>query len=207
MDQGTIESYTDVLIEIKHRTDVVNGVLTGKIVLPIKIAEELCYLQYRMICELIAMGCLIAHEDIKPKSDLYKSYKADWIMNELSKLHPQFFPIPLENSNNFEKPDQWSIKKSGYLTKGDLSRLFNREAGANLHRGGVAKLNISRDGIRMDKVREWLIKLVGLLERHYILSKDENCIIYAVMNDENQSGNPSSQLFERSSILGIGPIF
>src|SRR5262245_46244893 len=92
-----LDQYCDLMEEIKRRLDVVSAIIAGKCgPLPKKVAEELCYLQLRMTCELIAMACRVAHGDISGTrtSSIRKRYEADWIINMLEKLHPAFYPEP-----------------------------------------------------------------------------------------------------------------
>jgi hypothetical protein len=56
--------------------------------------HEFCYLQLRMICESIALACLIAQGHVGIVKKLRKEYAADRIIKELEKLHPDFFPRP-----------------------------------------------------------------------------------------------------------------
>jgi hypothetical protein len=62
--KATIELYCGLMEEIKIRQQVISTILERKLSLPVRVAHELCYLQLRMICELIAIGCLVAHGDI-----------------------------------------------------------------------------------------------------------------------------------------------
>jgi hypothetical protein len=53
-----------------------------------------------MICELIAMGCLVAHGDLDHATKLRREWAADRIMEELEKLHPHFFPATVSINSN-----------------------------------------------------------------------------------------------------------
>lgn len=53
--------YVNMLTEAAARTNFIVEVLNKKIEMPRRPAYETCYLQLRMICELIAIGCLAAH--------------------------------------------------------------------------------------------------------------------------------------------------
>ena len=59
---------------------------------------EVCFLQIRMICELLAFACLVAHEDIKaaraPK--FTNESHAATILRKLEELHADFFPRRIE---------------------------------------------------------------------------------------------------------------
>ena len=107
---------------------------------------EFAYLQLRMICELIALGCLAAHGDIEGArtAKLRRSYEADGILKALEKLHPDFYPKPSRQSHDRDAKGIWRLEpiKSGFLTKQELFRLYG-ECGRFLHRGNLQALLVS----------------------------------------------------------------
>lgn len=194
-----METYRKLMREIKYRIEAINDVVgTRTVPLRAKIAEEFCYLQLRMICEVIAIACLVIHGNLKPKADLLKSYKADWIMSELSKLHPKFYPNPLENGDRtgLNGNPEWVDKTDGFLTKEDLQQLWSRHCGNILHRGNVKDILGKERPLELPKVTGWVTKIVRLLERHTIVTPDEEWLFYFVMN-EITTGEVASNLFAR----------
>lgn len=197
MNESALTTYRALMVEVKYRIEAIDRVLQGETSLRAKIGEELCYLQLRMICELIAIGCLVLHEDTMFMSQkLLKSYEADRIMGGLESLHPKFFPQPLVQNDVHEEglPPQWLHLESGFLTKDDLSRLWSREAGGRLHRGSARNVLKSDTPLILDKVRHWRDKIVTLLNRHIVLSNDEKTICYVIMN--NDQGEVASNIFK-----------
>jgi hypothetical protein len=90
--QATIDLYASVMDEIRRRGDALNSLGSGGFAgLPSIIAAEVCYLQLRLTCELIAIACLVAHGDIEGSRTgrMQKAYEADWTMNNLERLHPE----------------------------------------------------------------------------------------------------------------------
>ena len=71
--------------EITERLNVLNSAINNTVPLPVMITYELCYLQLRMICECIALSCLIAHGDISDVTidDFLNNYEADDIIRKL----------------------------------------------------------------------------------------------------------------------------
>lgn len=62
--------YCDLMEEIKRRTDVILAIKMGRVPVPQIVGVELIYLQFRMICELIALACLTAlATSQKPKAN------------------------------------------------------------------------------------------------------------------------------------------
>ncbi len=184
MNEQAMATYRGLLIEIKYRIEAIDSVLGGQVPLRAKIAEETVYLQLRMICELIAIGCLIIHGDLSAKSsDLLKSYKADWILGKLEKMHPRFYPVALENHDKQTNPPEWIHKTEGFLSRKELIELYNRHAGEKLHRGTARNILKNDKPLQFQDVRRWRDKIVGLLTRHVILSPDEKIGCYFIMND------------------------
>jgi hypothetical protein len=118
--------YVDLIQEIKERVLSIRAVISGEAGLHDPLAREFCYLQLRMICECIALSCLVAHEEIEavraPK--MQKEYAPGKLIPEMAKLHPDFYPQPVRfeisvegqqvNLNSMQEP---------YLTRADLLKL------------------------------------------------------------------------------------
>jgi len=189
--------YRELMVEIKYRTDAIADILDGRLgPIKAKIAEEYCFLQLRMICEIIANGCLIIHGNLKPKADLFKTNKASWIMSELSKLHPKFYPRALTEKDEFQADGtpKWVEKTSGFLTSRELQDLWSRHCGTVLHRGSAKSILTKERPLAIDKVRGWTNKIVRLLERHTLITPDENYVFYVAMN-VGESGEVATNLF------------
>jgi hypothetical protein len=112
----------------------VDSIIPFRVLSP-TIARELCFLQLRMVCECIALSCLIAPEDIKAvqASKFQKEYSADLLMKMLEELHADFYPVPVI----IEHPDPGRIhladKNADHLSKSELIRLVHF-CGDKLHR-------------------------------------------------------------------------
>ena len=74
-DQDTrkISLYAAIMEEIKFRIAAIEGLHSGKINIHSALINEMSFLQLRMICELIALGCLVAHGDIEETTSLQRS--------------------------------------------------------------------------------------------------------------------------------------
>ena len=96
-DENAIATlYANLMDEAKARIDCIDRALRGQTGFPNPIVREFCYLQLRMLSELIALSCLVAHGDIAAKYSkrLGKAWSADDIIDQLTKLHPEFYPVP-----------------------------------------------------------------------------------------------------------------
>jgi hypothetical protein len=148
--------YSAILEETKVRINCVNIALEGRTSLPEHNAVEFCYLQLRMLCELIAVGCLVVHGDVEGTKGLRKVWAADEIMKRLEQLHPDFYPHPAVFT--FPRPGRVRLEKveNGFLKRDELVRLVAL-TGDLLHRGSLKTL-VSPNKVLargFDGVREW----------------------------------------------------
>lgn len=178
--------YCNLMLEVRERTDLVNAVLLGTFGLPKLAAYELCYLQFRLICELIALSSLAAHGDIPAAKSgrLIKAYQADAILNALEQLHPDFYPQP---GRQIIGPDG-KVKEvvpinSGFLTKPELLALY-RECGNLLHRGTLRAIK-DRTAGDFAKIQEIVTKIVTLLNHHQITLINPKYAIFVLMKAES----------------------
>src|SRR5664279_3384166 len=95
-DLDAASLYSSIMEEAKFRALSINTVTGSAVGLPLPFLREYGFLQLRMLCELIALGCLVAHGDIAgtKASVLRNEYKAGVIVKRLEKLHPNFYPSP-----------------------------------------------------------------------------------------------------------------
>jgi hypothetical protein len=194
---ATLTLYSGLLNEIRARCETIrslpdNGTL-GSVT-----RYELCFLQFRMICELIALGCLVAHGDIiETKSvRLRRAYEADWILKQLTKLHADFFPVPGQTIDFEAKKGLRFIPFDGdSLTKSDLIKLYAR-TGSVLHRGTIENLAPLATKVNFPEVISWERKISNLLNYHHIeLKSDPNRQIWAALY--GPSGGASATLMTR----------
>jgi hypothetical protein len=89
---ASIQLYADLLGEAKIRIGIINHFITGKAELPGPLIRESGFLQLRMLCEFIALGCLVAHGDITRRTKLRKEWSAYRIIEALENLHQDFYP-------------------------------------------------------------------------------------------------------------------
>jgi hypothetical protein len=198
------ELYAGLLTEMRARRVLINELLNKKEanepnLLPDFAAIELCYLQLRMLCELIALACLAAYGDIPASrtSKLLREYKADWIIQNLERLHPDFYPIPV-----IQLPYPQGSAIAGeirdytgvYLTKEDLIKLYY-ECGRKLHRGPTRKLK-PLSSFNFTKIRAWHDKILALLKSHRIRLIDERHELCGSLN-VNNTGRGQAALMQR----------
>jgi hypothetical protein len=148
-----LKTYNGLMQEVKARFAWIEFVAQGKSGLDSRLVHEFGHLQLRFICELIALGCLAAHGDIKEtkSSKFQRAWSANDILQGLERLHPDFFPQPFQRTERTQLVDgrqvrAWHMAKCDLdcMTKSELLRLYQR-CGDALHRGSL-HANLSKPG-------------------------------------------------------------
>jgi hypothetical protein len=154
---------------------------------PGPVVREICYLQLRMLCELIALACLVAHGDISTalSSRLRKAYEADKILAQLEAL---FYAQPVRQ---LARPEGgWNleiIQTSTFLSKAELLALYAK-SGAFLHRGSFKNLMSSQAPIviNLPEIVRWAQKIHDLLAIHVVaLLGGEHGIVCMLRNADD----------------------
>jgi len=127
--------------EVDDRLNILDAAMKELIVPHGALNAEICFLQLRKICELIALGCLSAHGDLGKgvKSSILKEWNINKIMKALEDLGDNFYPVPVKievinGAVQVSDPDPQQI-----LDKKALLHLYGR-SGDFLHRGSLKKL-------------------------------------------------------------------
>ena len=168
---SAVKGYLPLMHELAIRMDIVARACDGKLNLSPPYAREFAYFQFRRMCEIIALGCLLLHGDlpfvqtIKTKNE----WNAEKIMKALHKNYIHAFPQSLTREKT---SDGWKMicnSKPNALSIGELKNLYN-ECGHVLHRGSIRSLEAEKAISRKDydKVLEWQSKLVDLMNEHFI---------------------------------------
>ncbi len=199
-------TYCRLMEEIKQRVGVVRNVVDGRVAVPQIVASEICHIQLRKICELIAIACVVAHGDLKGvKAGLIqKSYQPDRILKALEKLHRDFYPLPFrqEGDQSSGKARQTESIKDGFLSKDGLMRLYGA-CGDQLHRGSVRRVLAGREEtIDFAKTNSWLAQITTLLNCHRIKTSHPEWELWILMQAQDTrvhaytmkaiGGNPSA---------------
>jgi hypothetical protein len=159
-----IDLYRILMFEARQRIEAINLILAGGAKLAEGILRELCYLQLRMLCENIALGCLVAHGDVvDPQiNNFEKEWSGEKILGKLQKLNPYFFPQQVD----FGIEDSVASNDNA-LTKSELLRLY-AISGSVLHRGSLKKKNLTYGKMNVRDVVNWTKKIEDLLGSHLI---------------------------------------
>jgi hypothetical protein len=140
-----------------------------------RVAAEGCFLQFRLICELIALACLVAHGDSSKVRKLRKAYSADQILDHLERLDPAFFPQAI-GTVTLGRPAPKEIgPRVTVPKKTDIIALYGK-CGDTLHRGTFKILVAGRrrPSLSFNEIMAWHKRLYFLLGRHMIRYKDSD---------------------------------
>ena len=169
-DLTVSEIYRDLVKEVIIRAFSINTITGAQVGLHPLLIREYCFLQLRMMCELIALGCLLCHGDIEATKarKLQKAYVPADILGRLGALHPDFYPVPV---TPMQTPEGWHMADfdQDYLKKEDLIALWSR-SGDHLHKGNIRRF-ISIDHappLRLDDIQSPAQNILNLLSNHRI---------------------------------------
>lgn len=186
--------------ELVTRLDLVAHACHGHLNLSPPYAREYCYLQYRRICELVALGCLQLHGDLPAarSSAAKKEWNAERIMKLLQKNHPHSFPQSLTRTKT---ADTWHFQansKPNALTFAEFKVLYSK-CGEILHRGTIRSIEAEGPVAKpeYDEVIHWSHKLVNLLNEHVIARANEQGLYHISLKTE--SGGPACSVFANFS--------
>jgi hypothetical protein len=188
-------AYCDLMAEVKRRIDALREMITREFFQhrPAIVALECCYLQLRMITEGIAQACLTAHGTSPgARSQWMRSRdSADEIMDRLSELHSDFYPIP--ERQNRDPQGRWiggMLRTEGFIKRRELTRLYST-CGNQLHFGSFDKRR-RRKPVNVDAhirdLNKALAGIVGLLQWHTIVTVDPAIQLWVDMTPPDGNG-------------------
>ena len=192
-----VQGYLPLMHELAIRIELVAQACDGKLGLPPPFAREYAYLQFRRMCELIALGCLQLHGDLSyaKKQGTKKEWNAEKIMRLLQKNYAHSFPQCVKREQTSEG---WHIEancKPNALTFSEFKKLYS-ECGAALHRGSIKTLQGSGDFNESDyqRVVDWQAKIVDLMNEHMV--GRSNSKGFYVVSLRTESGYPECSTFD-----------
>lgn len=184
--------------EVKIRASSMNTATSVANGLPPQFVREYCFLQLRMLCELIALGCLVAHGDMAETNtkEFQKAYKADEIVKRLEALHPDFYPVPVKPTFG-ESSIHLDIIETGYLKKAELIELYGK-CGDVLHRGNLRKLISPKTTLHASyrDISDWGQKILNLLSAHRITRRGSRAGLLTFLEVTQKGGNVQVGFFE-----------
>jgi hypothetical protein len=182
-----LELYRLLMTEIKERCAVLRTVTEQKLNIWPVTAFELGYLQIRLICELIGLGCLTAHGDIPAtySKRLLQTYEPGRIFSELGKLHPNFYPRACSsNVSSVGGVINFAVLEDHqFLSKENIIAIHGK-TGNVLHRGDLKSIGRPFH-LNFQELQDWHNKIVDMLRIHLISLHDINRYVLIIMSDPN----------------------
>ena len=161
-----IAQYCTLMEEVKSKVASINQLMEVP-ELTIRTRVESVSLQLRMLLELLVFSSLVSNQDVwrKSKKELRSSQNISKRVRELKRLHPHFYPRPLDlrGSNSGQEP---SDRTEGFLSEDRLIEVYG-QLGNILHAenpmGEETDLRYF-----IDSVPGWVSEVVNLLECHKV---------------------------------------
>ena len=188
-DNDAAGLYASIMEEAKLRVLSINTLTNSGLALPDLLLRECCFLQLRILCELIALGCLVAHGDIAEakSAKLQSMWHAGDLVKKLENLHPNFYPSPrnLAFSSGHVHLDDFD---RDFLTRNELLTLYGK-CGNALHRGNLQDLfgPKNQPPAGFQDIQEWGQKIVNLLSVH-LISRISGDFHFVVVLEASQIG-------------------
>jgi hypothetical protein len=185
-----VRIYRDFMEEIKARFTVIANIVEATRANPNRergyLEAELAFLQFRFICELVALASLAAHQPYGMADKLMESWNARLAFRELSRLNSECFPHPIK-VNRTDDGVQMEILE-GALTRRGFIRYYMK-CGRFLHRGvtkhafeGTARV------YDLDALDRWCRRLGQLLSSHTLMILERGTVLIVQLHGgENDS--------------------
>lgn len=171
LDQkGILETYCILMEEANIRFRVINYTFRNEASLPPRVVSEICWLQLRFLCEIVALACLVAHGDVQGAEPTSGTWNPQKIMNKLERLNRHYYPQPLKTELIDGKHVMRAVNDGVHLRKGELPILWTK-TGAMLHRAPIETAfarSVFDTEVDHSEMVQWTDKLVGLLSSHWI---------------------------------------
>lgn len=182
--------YVDLMDEARIRIHALRDAINDRGRWVPRLLQEFAYLQLRMLCETIAVCCLIAHGDIKNRSVL-KTWRVSDIIKTLETLGKDYYPRGirmLHTPAGGLHLDNYNVPQ---LAKQELVPLWNR-SGAFVHRGSFKSLLAAPRKpitVNLDPILQYGQKITNLLDQHVVVSADRKTTYVVSLSHHLAGGN------------------
>ena len=178
-----IAQYCGLMEEVKSKVESINHLMDVP-GLTIRARVESISLQLRMLLELVVFSSLVSNKDVWQRSqkELRSSQDISKKVVELKRLHPNFYPKPVNlgaNGSGQEPPD----RTDEYLSEDRLVKVYGR-LGNILHAENPMG-NETDYRFFIDAVPGWVSEVMNLLECHkvYLYHRPEEFYLIKMFGD------------------------
>jgi len=193
-EQARLQHYRELMEEARHRFDILDSIMNNAAQLDVRFVREICFLQFRYLCEIVALACLLAQGDFTKR--LLTTYEADKIINRLHKLNPHLYPQPCRVAVENGQTNVIGLShQSNYLTRGDIPKLWG-QCGNVLHLSPLDKALKPRPdkASSLSDVRVWFEKITALLNEHLLVIVENKKALVVNMYAPYFHGRPAVNL-------------
>lgn len=160
--------YADLMNEARIRLGAIREIINARDSWAPRLLQEFVYLQLRMLCEIVAVGCLVAHGNIK-NPDILRTWKLPLIIKKLHEISPDFYPLGIRIVSTPKGPriEDYLVPQ---LSKAELITLWTK-TGNFLHRGNARDLLTERREefvVNIGALAELSQRMMNLLDQHII---------------------------------------
>ncbi|MXX27149.1 MAG: hypothetical protein F4Z82_17080 [Caldilineaceae bacterium SB0668_bin_21] len=160
-----IDQYCELMEDAKGRVEAISHLMDVPGITIRTRVESVC-LQLRMLLELIVFSSLVSNKDVwqRSRKELQSSQDISKKLRELKRLHPNFYPRPIDlQSSGSKEPSE---RTDGFLSEDDLIEVYGR-LGNILH--AENPMGEETDyRFFIDAVPGWLTQVANLLECHKV---------------------------------------
>ena len=191
--------YLRNMTKIKWRYNAITDIMTRKRTSTYQTTNiEFCVLQFRKILELIALSSLISDADVYrvQLGKIEKMWNARNILRDIERIHPHFYPQPINVLKHENSDNEFVKKTTPYLTKDKFENTYAR-CGKYLHEFSPFKSEAEIEHAYKEIMHEfpkWSYLIVELLSTHIVHLYDSRFMFYISMGAKNDP--PRGNIFQ-----------
>jgi hypothetical protein len=177
-----IDQYAACMREIKHRFEVIDHfVVKQESLLYRQTSIETVCLQMRKILELIAFASLCTNKDAYSAvhDDFAKHYHANFLLNALEKINPDFYPRPIiEQASKLNSTLEYVPRQNDYLTRVEFEKAYEK-CGSMLHAHNPFRQSTPYEYFEK-AIPKWRMEIINLLNMHSVRLLDEESSFWLI---------------------------
>ena len=161
---------------------------------------EFCVLQIRKILELIAYSSLVSDAEVyrQQLGKIEKMWNAKLILNDLERIHKEFYPQPFSLDPNDNVNERLIDKKEPFLSRDEFVKVYDK-CGKILHEFSPLETDATIEdefNAVWNSIDEWVDHIVQLLSLHIIWLYNEH-LFYIKLGDNDTE--PTGRLMQKES--------
>jgi hypothetical protein len=174
-----VSVYQECMRKVKQRIETVLWLLSQD---PLgqdrqSLMQELTFLQFRKVLELIAFASLTANKEkyARVHANFGSHWRAKDLLSAVQKLNPAFYPIPLETPTP-KGTDRLVLKQKekGFLTRQEFEQLYDTSSEI-LHMRNPFSSKDSTVPLGYSII-EWATRIQSLMSRHLVRMVDGDSV-------------------------------